>query len=132
MLITLAKPMGYCVRMRRASKIIHILASVSFLAITLSGFHIHADAANHDEAAPHGHLHSYIAPPELDEDHVDICLFEPATKFSEAEIIALFLALPTPSARPRLEHVFLADVPDPAPKHHHRWRPQLRAPPSLI
>ena len=132
MLMTVVAPLGYGFSMRPASKFILVLASVSFLTITLSGFHLHADAATHDEKAPHGHVHSYVAPPELDEDHIDICLFEPATEFSKAEVVALFFALSNFEPVLRTDSPSSADRQDPSPQRHFRWRPELRAPPSSI
>ena len=131
MLITVTTLQGYCVRMRPVSKLILVLASVSFLTITLGGFHLHADAATHDdEKAPHGHVHSYAASPELDEDHIDICLFEPATEFSKGDVNALFSALTAFEPVSRTAIPSSADRREWSSQRHCRWRPELRAPPS--
>ncbi len=131
MLITVVARLGYCVVMRPVSNIIVVLACFSFLTITLSGFHIHADAVSHDEAGPHGHVHSYLASPELDDDHIDVCLFEPATEFSKSGVIALFVALTIMAPAPRSIEPFSARRQLPVREHHERWRPELRAPPSF-
>ena len=132
MLMTVVALLGYSSRMRSVSKFIFVLASVSFLTITLSGFHLHADAVTHGEKAPHEHVHHYGAPPELDEDHIDISVFEPATGFSKAEIVALVSALPELAPVPQIISPFSADRQDPSPHRHFRWRPELRGPPSSI
>ncbi len=132
MRMTVFRPVGYGFRMRLVSKLILVLACVSFLTITLSGFHFHADADTHDEQVPHQHVHSYVAPAELDEDHIDICLFEPATEFSKGEIAALIPVLIGLELLARADAPSVADMPYPIPHRHVRWRPQLRAPPSFI
>ena len=118
--------------MRLVSKFVLVLASVSFLTITLSGFHLHADAATHGDKAPHEHVHHYAASPELDEDHIDISVFEPASGFSKVEIVALVSALPELAPLPRTVSPLLADRQDLLPQRHFRWRPELRGPPSSI
>jgi hypothetical protein len=131
MLITVVACLGYCVGMRQVSKIIVALACFSFLTITLSGFHIHADAVSHGESGPHGHVHSYLASPDLDDDHVDVCLFEPATEFSKSNVVALFVALTIMAPTPRSIEPVTARRQLPLREHHERWRPELRAPPSF-
>ncbi len=132
MLITVVALVGYDRRMRPVSKFILVLACVSFLTITLSGFHLHADAASHDEKAPHAHVHSYLAPPELDEDHIDISVCKAATGFSNGENVALSSALPEIAPVPLTESPSSADRQDPPPQRQFRWRPELRGPPSSI
>ena len=131
MLMTVFARLGYGLRMRPASKLIFVLASVSFLTITLSGSHLHADATSHDEKAPHDHVHSYLAPPELDEDHVDVSVCEPATGFSKGETVALIAALTEIEPVRRAACPLSTDRQDPLPPHHSRWRPELRGPPFL-
>ncbi len=123
---------GYSPRMRPVSKFILVLASVSFLTITLSGFHLHADAVTHDEKAPHEHVHHNGAPPELDEDHIDISVFEPATGFCKCEAFAVVSALPEFGPAPPVDSPISANRQDPLPQRHFRWRPELRAPPFSI
>lgn len=118
--------------MRAVSKFILGLASVSFLAITLSGVHLHADAVTHDEKAPHEHVHHYAAPPELDEDHIDISVFEAASGFSKGEIVGLVSALPELAPVPRTVTSLPADRQDPLPERRFRWRPELRGPPPSV
>ena len=130
MLMPVLVRLGYRFRMRPVSKFILVLASVSFLSVTLSGAHCHADAATHDDKAPHEHVHSYIAPPELDEDHIDISVFEPATEFSKFDNVALVLALAEFVPAPRAYSLVSADRQDPLLPRHLRWRPLLRGPPS--
>lgn len=117
-------------RMQAVARFMFVLASVSFLAITLSGFHLHVDAFTHDEKAPHEHVHHYAAPPELDEDHIDISVFEPATGSSKAETVALISTQPEPAPVPRADSPLSADRQNPLPQRHCRWRPELRGPPS--
>lgn len=130
--MTVVSLLGYGFSMRPASKFILILASVSFLTITLSGLHVHADALGHDEKAPHQHVHSYAASPELDEDHIDISVFEPATEFSEGEAIALIPALTGFEPIPRTDSPLSVDRQDLSPPRHFRWRPELRGPPVSV
>ncbi len=116
--------------MRPVSKFIFVLVSVSLLSITLSGVHCHADAATHDEKAPHEHVHSYGASPELDEDHIDLSIFEPGTEFSKGDAVALIYALTSVEPVPQTDIPPSADRQDPLPSRHLRWRPLLRGPPS--
>ena len=132
MLMTDFARLGYGNRMRPVSKFILLLASVSFLTVTLSGAHCHADAATHDEKAPHEHVHSYVAPPELDEDHIDISVFEPATEFSKVDTVALLFAMVDFVPGPRAFSLFSADRRNPLLPRHLRWRPLLRGPPSSV
>ena len=118
--------------MKPVSKLILVLAGVSFLAITLSGFHLHADAPGHDETAPHQHVHSYAGPDELDEDHIDICVFDAVTGFSKGEFVALVPGLI--DFEPALLPAGPSSINDdyPVPRHNFRWRPELRGPPSPV
>ena len=129
MLMTATALLRYGLRMRLVPKLILATACVSFLTITLSGFHLHADATTHDRAAPHGHVHSYAASPELDEGHIDIPVFESAADCSDGETVALIPTLielePGPLAGTRLA----ASRHTPRPQRHPRWRPELRGPP---
>lgn len=118
--------------MRPVSKFVLVLSSISFLAITLGNVHLHADATSHDERAPHEHVHHYAAPPELDEDHIDIPLFEPATGFAKGEIVAIVSPLPEFEPAARLVGYVSFNRRDPAPQRHFRWRPELRGPPSCV
>lgn len=118
--------------MRPVSKFVLVLASVSFLTITLSGFHLHADAVTHGEKAPHEHVHQYVASPELDEDHIDISVFEAATGFSKSETVALISVLPELSLGSPTDSLVSNDRQDPFPHRHFRWRPELRGPPSSV
>ncbi len=118
--------------MKPVSKLILVLAGVSFLAITLSGFHLHADAPGHGEMASHQHVHSYVGPPELDEDHIDICVFDAATGFSKGEVVALVPGLIDFEPAPPPAGPSSINDDDPLPRHNSRWRPELRGPPSPI
>ena len=115
--------------MRSVSNFMLALASVSFLTITLSGFHPHADVNSHDEHAPHSYAHQHAPPPEFDEDHIDISVFEPATGFAKAEIVALSPTLPELASIPRLDNPWSADRRGLSPQRQVRWRPELRGPP---
>lgn len=130
--MTVGALLGYSPRMRSVSKFILALAGVSFLTITLSGFHLHADAVTHDEKAPHEHVHHYAAPPELDEGHIDISVFEPATGFSKGETVALVPVLPEIVQIPRTVCPPSSDAQNPLLQRHVRWRPELRGPPSPV
>ena len=132
MLMIVVPRLRYGLRMRAVSKMILVLAGVSFLSITLSGFHLHADAATHDEKAPHQHVHSYAGSPELDEDHIDVCLFEPATEYSKGEVVAFFYTLTRFKPDTQTDNPSPADRQDPLPTRHLRWRPLLRGPPYSV
>ena len=132
MLTTAVVPPLYTRRMRPLSKFVLVFASISFLAITLSGFHLHADASTHDEKAPHEHVHHYGAPPELDEDHIDISVFEPATGFCKCEAVAVVSTLLEFTPVSRSTSPLSANRHDSRPQRQFRWRPELRGPPFSI
>ena len=119
----------YSHRMRSESRFILALACVSFLAITLSGAHLHADIGGHEESVSHTHdLHS--APlHDLDDDHVDISVFELAGSLSKVDFFIPYFTMPELAALPPIENLWLADTPSLAPRRHIRWQPPLRAPP---
>ena len=114
--------------MRPAAKFVLALACVSFLTITLTGFHAHADV--HGEHESHGVAHFHVPPPEFDEDHIDISIFEPATCFSKkAESVALNSALPELTFVSRAETLRSERKLEQPTQRHVRWRPELRGPP---
>ena len=115
--------------MRLVSKLILATACVSFLTITLSGFHLYADAVTHTQEAPHGHVHSYAASPELDDGHIDIPVFESAADCSDGETVALLPGLIELEPGPQAGTLPPASRHSPLPPRHPRWRPELRAPP---
>ena len=129
MRMTMLAILGYGLLMRPSSMFILVLASVSFLTITLCGSHFHADAVGHDDTAPHSHVHSYAASPDLDEDHIDISVFDPATDFAKGETVALISAFIELEAAPRPDSPLSANKHEPLPQRHFRWRPELRGPP---
>lgn len=115
--------------MRLRSRLILALACVSFLTITLSGFHLHADIAGHDESSSHSHDLHPAPSHDLDDDHIDISVFEPARGHSKVEVFIPYFAVPELAALPPPENLWSADTPRLAPRRHLRWRPPLRAPP---
>lgn len=121
----------YSPRMRSGSRFILLLACVSFLTMTLSGFHLHVDFGEHDEFVSHAHeLHQSLTD-DLDDggDHIDISVFEPARGFSKVEAFVPCIAVPELAALPPLDNHWSTDAPSPAPQRHLRLRPALRAPP---
>jgi hypothetical protein len=115
--------------MQSGSRFILALACVSFLAITLSGFHLHADIGGHEETVSHAHDLHPSPSHDLDGDHVDISIFEPARGFSQVEMFIPYFAVPELAALPPLENLCSADTPSLVPRRHLRWQPPLRAPP---
>ena len=115
--------------MRSGSRFIVVLACVSFLTITLSGFHLHADIGGHEESVSHTHDLHPAPSHDVDGDHVDISVFEPARGFPQVEIFIPYFAVPELAALPPLENLWSADTPNLAPRRHLRWQPPLRAPP---
>lgn len=109
--------------MRLTHKYILALAFVSFLTITMSGFHLHADVGEHDEMASHEHdLHHETT-------HVDISVFEPARGFSQVETFAPVLSVPQFAAQQAVEIGSWKDMPTPVPRRYSRLRRPTRAPP---
>jgi hypothetical protein len=120
--------------MRRLSKIMFVLAIISFLSITLSGFHIHADIGAHDEAASLDHDHHKIVPhdPEEDVDHVDLSLFDPAPGFSKFAAVPPLLRI-SPVCEPTLVDIrWSTEAPSLVPPRNSRSRPALRGPPISV
>lgn len=117
--------------MRVLSRYIIAIACVSFLSITLSGFHLHADVDGHDAPASHsGGLHHDLGHDlEHTADHVDISVFEPASGFSKTEKYAPSLSLPELTARPALSSHWSEDPPATTPRRLARLRLPARAPP---
>jgi hypothetical protein len=120
--------------MRPAHKFTLAFACVSFLTITLSGFHAHADIGDHDESVPRTHDHHPILEQGQDheEEHVDISVFEPGRGFSKVEMLALMIAVPEHLARPPAETCWSKDLPDLAPKLCSRMRQPPRGPPISL
>lgn len=134
--------------MRSGSNFIIAFACVSFLTITMSGFHLHADIGGHDEAdvgvhddhesherglhdeyESHAHgLHPVLLH-DLDDDHIDVFVFEPASGFSKAQVFIPYFAVPELAALPPLEKHWPADTPSLAPRRDLRWQPPPRASP---
>jgi len=128
--MTVFLALGYRSCMKPLSKMVLMLAGVSFLAVTLSGFHVHADAADHGETAPHAHVHSYFGPADLDEDHIDVSVFDPAVEFSDGGLVVLPPSLFELEPAPSPGSGSSADRHDFSPQRHFRWRPELRGPPA--
>lgn len=117
--------------MRLTRTFVLALAFVSFLTITMSGFHLHADVGGHDESVSHAQdLHQDLAS-DLDHEaeHVDVSVFEPARGFSKVETFAPVTTVPELAAAKSVETIWSKDAPRMAPLDHSRLRPPLRAPP---
>ena len=108
-----------------------MLACVSFLTITLSGFHLHADIGEHEDLVPHAHELHHTPSHDLDDDHIDISVFELARGLSKVEVFIPYFVMPELAALPPLEDLWWADTPSFVPRRHLRWQPPLRAPPLL-
>ena len=117
--------------MRPAHNYILALACVSFLTITLSGVHAHADVGRHDVTASHEQDLHQAHSHELDHEseHVDVSLFEPARGFSNVETLAPAPTFSERDAPPIVDICWSKAPPAAVPWHHARLRPSLRAPP---
>ena len=122
----------YSRRMWSESRFILVLACVSFLAITLSGAHLHADTGGHEESVSHTHDLRSAPSHDLDDDHIDISVFELAGGLSKVDFFIPCFAVPELAALPPIENIWLADAPSFAPRRHIRWQPPLRAPPLFV
>lgn len=124
----------YSARMRLNRKIILALTVVSFLTITMSGFHLHADVGGHDDITSHEHDLHQATWDDLDHDteHVDVSVFEPARGFSKVETMAPVVIVPERAAQPAMEICWSKDAPSLAPRDYSRRRPPLRAPPISV
>ncbi len=124
-------PLMYSPRMRPASKFMLALACVSFLTITLSGFHLHAEFDEHDVAESHEQgLHQAFADDlEHESEHFDVAVFEPASGFSKVETFVASFAIPELAAQPVVDILWSKDAPRTVPWRYLRLRPSLRAPP---
>jgi len=120
--------------MRSLPKFILALACVSFLAITLSGFHLHADVDGHDAGTSHVHEHQLVAEHDSahEIDHIDVSIFEPATGFSKIESIAPVMAALELFAASRAEIMWPQSASDVVQRHYSRTRPEPRGPPASI
>lgn len=107
------------------------LACLSFLTITLSGFHLHADLIEHDEMESHEQgLHQAFADNvEHESEHVDVAVFEPASGFSKVETFVPSFAILELAAQPVVDILWSKDAPRAVPWRYLRLRPSLRAPP---
>ena len=113
------------------SKLVFALATISFLTITLSGFHLHADVGGHDASVPHAHDLHLILDHDLHHDagHVDVSVFEPASGYSKTEVFAPLASIPELAACTIIELRRSFDMPVPVDRPKLRLRPLLRAPP---
>lgn len=125
----------YSPPMRPTRKYILAFACVSFLTITLSGFHLHADTGASEEPVSHAHDHHHVPSHDQDnaEEHVDISIFEPARGFSKVDTVALVIAVPERAlAPPIVEICWSKDEPGLVPKRFMRMRQPLRGPPISV
>jgi hypothetical protein len=124
----------YSLPMRPTRKYILAFACVSFLTITLSGFHLHADTGEQEESVSHAHDHHQV--PAYDqhheEEHIDISVFEPATGFSKVETLALVIAVPERVVQAPEKIFWSKDVPNLVPRRFLRMRQPLRGPPISV
>ncbi|MDH4056852.1 MAG: hypothetical protein OEV58_15925 [Gammaproteobacteria bacterium] len=118
--------------MRSLPKLILALACVSFLAITLSGFHLHADVDGHDAGSLHADdLHRVVEHDSDHEiDHIDVSIFEPATGFSKVDAIAPVMAAPELFAASHAKVIWSKSASDVVRWHYSRIRPAPRGPPA--
>lgn len=124
----------YSPRMRSLPKFILALACVSFLAITITGFHLHADVDGHYVGTSHAHeLHLVAEHDSVHEnDHIDVSIFEPATGFSKVESIAPVMAAPDLFAASRAEIIWRENASDVVQRNYFRTQPSPRGPPASI
>jgi hypothetical protein len=104
---------------------------MSFLTIVLSGFHLHADVGGHDATVSHAQdLHQVVdLEHELDNDHVDISVFEPARGFAQVDTVFPAATGPELLVSPAVDVRWSKDAPDIISWRYSRLRPALRAPP---
>ena len=124
----------YSPPMRPTRKYILAFACVSFLLITLSGFHLLADIGAQEESVSHAHDHHQVPATTQDheEEHIDISVFEPATGFSKVETLALVITVPERVVQPTVKIFWSKDVPNLVPRRFLRMRQPLRGPPISI
>jgi hypothetical protein len=117
--------------MRPTHNYILALAFVSFLTITLTGFHLHADVGEHEAVASHTHdLHQHATHDlSFESDHVDVSVFEPARGFAHVEAFIPSARAPELAATPIVDSALSKYPPIVVPRHYERLRPSLRAPP---
>lgn len=120
--------------MRPAPRFILALAFVSFLTITLSGFHLHADVGGHDVAESHAHDLHQVIDHDLDHDseHVDITVSETARGFAQVDSAAPVDMTPEIAAPSVVDVRWSKVTHDIVPRRYSRLRPPLRAPPISV
>lgn len=124
----------YSQLMRRLSKFVFAFGCLSFLTITLSGFHLHADDGGHGDAAPHTHDVHQAIDHDLDQHgkHVDLQVFEPATGFSKFELFVASWPIPELAIQATEDMRWPDDPPVAVSYRDFRLRPFLRAPPASV
>ena len=107
------------------------LACLSFLTISLSGFHLHAEFSEHHEMESHEQgLHQAFADGvEHESEHVDVAVFEPGSGFSKVETFVASFAIPELAAQPVVDILWSKDAPHAVLWRYLRLRPSPRAPP---
>ncbi len=123
----------YSALMRHLSKLVYAVGCVSFLAITLSGFHLHADDGGHGDAVSHTHDLHQVLNHDLDQHgrHIDLQVFEPATGFSKVELFVPSWPILRLATQAAAETHWPDDPPVAASCRDFRLRPFLRAPPTF-
>ncbi|MDH5620531.1 MAG: hypothetical protein OEY74_00470 [Gammaproteobacteria bacterium] len=108
------------------------LGCASFLAITLTGFHRHADVDGHDAGASHAHDLHHVVEHDSDHeiDHIDISIFEAATGFSKFDAIGPVMTGPELFAATRAKIIWSKSASDVVRRHYSRTRPAPRGPPA--
>jgi len=121
----------YSPQMRPTQNYILALAFVSFLTITLTGFHLHADVGEHEAVESHTHdLHKHATHDlSFESEHEDVSVFEPARGFVQIEAFIPCARAPELAAAPIVDSPWSKDPPIAVPRHCARLRPSLRAPP---
>ena len=120
--------------MRHFSKSIFAFGCLSFLMITLSGFHLHADDGGHGDAVSHTHDVHQVFDHDLDqhETHIDLQVFEPATGFSKFETFVASSPIPELATQATAEMRWPDDPPVAVSYRDFRLRPFLRGPPTSV
>jgi hypothetical protein len=119
--------------MLRVSKSVHAVACLSFLAIQLSGSHLHVENGTHGAAESHDvHLQSAFAHDEdHNEAHVDVSIFDIAATLSKVDSIITAGAMPALVATSTISFIGLNSSSSLVNLLDYRWRPPPRAPPSF-
>ena len=119
--------------MRRVSKWVFAFGCLSFLTVTLSGFHLHADDGGHGDVVAHTHDVHQVIDHDLEqhEKHIDLQVFEPATSFSKVQLFVPSWSILPLATRATTETLWPDDPLISVSDRDFRLRPFLRAPPAF-